>query len=343
MIRKVLAGVGITAALFAVEAGYARADKCTLKPDAVHLTVGTAAAPGSPWGSVFTTWKTVIEQKTGCAYTLDFFFNQSQGSEVTMVDKMIAKQLDIVAVTSVGLGKIDKKLLALQVPGVIRDFGTLDKVRTTMGSEFEGFLTAKKVKLITWGDVGYAHFISKGFAVHTPADLKGKNPWVYPDEPIVKMVYSKIGGVNAFPAELMQVGPNIDNGKINAMAISMLAAEMLQWNSKFDNGIDDINGIVSGAVVMSAERLAALPADVQATITDTGAKMGSSASGLKAKIRGEDAAAWTRFKGRSGVTIYALTASDKTAWDATFNDARTALKAGTFDSALVGRIEAAAK
>ena len=345
MSRNVVAGVGIVAALFAAEASHARADgdAVVVKPDAVHLTVGTAAAPGSPWGVAFTSWKKVIEKKTGGAATLDFYFNQSQGSEVTMVDKLLAKQLDIVAVTSVGLGKIDKRLLAMQVPGVIRDFATLDKVRTTMGPEFEGMLSAKKVKLISWGDIGYAHFISKGFAVHTPKDLAGKNPWIYPDEPILKIVYSKIGGVNPFSIELMQVGTSIDTGKINCMNMAMLAAEMLQWNSKFDNGIDDVSGIVAGAVIMSQDRLEGLPADVKAVVVDVGAKLGSSDYGLKARIRSEDDAAWKRFKARTGVTIYTLTDADKVEWQATSDAARTALKSGTFDAALVGRVEAAAK
>jgi len=332
MIRKVLAGVGIVAGLFAVEASHASAEM-------VKLKVGTAAAPDSPWGRVFKAWDKAIQAKTSQAYGLDFYFNQTQGSEVTMVDKMLAKQLDVVAVTSVGLGKIDKRLLALQAPGTIRSWKALDGVRSALGTEFEGFLTAKKVALVTWGDVGYAHFISKGFAVHTPDDLKGKNPWIYPDEPIQKAVFGKIGGVNPFPIDLMQVGTSIDTGKINCMSISLLAAEMLQWNSKFDNGVEDVEGIVAGAVVMSQDRLDALPADVKTTILDTGHKMGDSSSGLKALIRAEDAAAWTRFKARSGVQIYSPNDADKAKWKTVFDATRVTLKAGTFDAGLVGRIE----
>jgi len=332
MIRKVVGAFAVLGTLFAVEAHHASADM-------VKLKVGTAAAPESPWGRVFKIWDKAIRSKTSDAYGLDFYFNQTQGSEVTMVDKMLAKQLDVVAVTSVGLGKIDKRLLALQVPGSIRTWKALDGVRTAMGSEFEGYLSSKKVALITWGDVGYAHFISKGFAVHTPDDLKGKNPWIYPDEPIQKAVFAKIGGVNPFPIDLMQVGTSIDTGKINCMSISLLAAEMLQWSSKFDNGVEDVEGIVAGAVVMSQERLDALPADVKATIVDLGHKMGESGSGLKALIRSEDDAAWKRFKARSGVQIYAPNDADKAKWKTVFDATRTTLKAGTFDAGLVGRIE----
>jgi len=334
MVRKVLAGVSVSALLVGAVWGNAKAD--------TKLKVGTAAAPDSPWGVVFKTWKTAVETKTSKAVSFDFFFNSTQGSEATMVDKMKAGQMDGVAVTSVGLAKIDKRMLTMQLPGTFKSWKTVEAVRTAHGAEFEKFLTDKKVTLITYGDVGMAHFLSKGFAVKVPDDLKGKSPWVYADDPILKTVYSKIGGVNPYAAELMQVLPNLDNGKINCMSVSALAAEMLQWNSKFDNGVETVNGIVVGAVIMSSDSLDKLPADQKAAVIDTGKAMGSSASGLKQKIRNEDDAAWGRFKARTGVTIYKPSADDIAKWETVFKSARDALKTGTFDSALVTKIEGTA-
>ncbi len=334
MVRKVLAGVGFGALLVLATAGRAKAD--------VKLKVGTPAAPDSPWGQVFKTWKKAVEQKTSNAVSFDFFFNSTQGTEATMVDKMKAGQMDGVAVTSVGLSKIDKRLLTMQLPGLMKSWKTVEAVRGVVGTDFEKFLTDKKVTLITWGDVGQAHFLSKGFAVKVPDDLKGKSPWVYADDAILKTVYGQIGGVNPFPAELMSVLPNIDNGKINSMSVSALAAEMLQWNSKFDNGVDQVNGIVVGAVIMSTDALDKLPADQKAAVIDTGKAMGSSASGLKQRIRNEDDAAWGRFKARTGVTIYKPSADDISKWEAIFKKSRDTLKAGTFDAALVTKIETTA-
>jgi TRAP-type C4-dicarboxylate transport system substrate-binding protein len=331
MIRKVLMGVSALAATLVLSAGSAKAE--------TKLKLGTAAAPDSPWGQVFKTWKKAVEAKTNNAVSFDFFFNSTQGTEATMVDKMKAGQLDGAAVTSVGLGKIDKRLLAIQVPGAVRSWKAVDAVRSAIQADYDKFLTDKRFTPIAWADVGQAHFLSKGFAVHTPDDLKGKSPWVYAEDPILKTVYGKIGGVNPFPAELMSVLPNIDNGKINCMSISSLAAEMLQWNSKFDNAMDATNAIVVGGVVMSSDALDKLPADQKAAVIETGKAMGNSAAGLKNRIRNEDAAAWARFKSRTGVTIYAPTAADLAKWEALFKSSRDALKAGTFDPGLVGKIE----
>lgn len=338
MVRKLIVGVGIGALLVGAQMAMAG----SAKADATKLKVGTPAAPDSPWGQVFKTWKKAVESKTNNAVSFDFFFNSTQGTEATMVDKMKAGQMDGVAVTATGLGKIDKRLTAMQLPGIMTSWKTVDAVRTTMGAEFEKMLTDKKVTLITWGDVGYAHFLSKGFAVKVPDDLKGKSPWVYSEDPILKTVYAKIGGVNPFPSELMSVLPNLDNGKINCMSVSALAAEMLQWNSKFDNGVDAVNGIVLGAVILSTDALDKLPADQRTAVIDTGKAMGSSASGLKQRIRNEDDAAWGRYKARSGVVIYKPSADDLTKWNSKFKESRDALKAGTFDAALVTKIETTA-
>jgi len=339
MVRKVLVGVSAAAALLALSAGSAQAQ--------TKLKLGTAAAPDSPWGQVFKTWRKAVEAKTGYAegksgVSFDFFFNSTQGTEATMVDKMKAGQLDGAAVTSVGLGKIDKRLLAVQVPGVMRSWKQVDAVRGTIQAEYDKFLTDKKFTPIVWADVGKAHFLSKGFQVKVPDDLKGKSPWVYAEDPILKSVYATIGGVNPFPAELMQVLPNLDNGKINCMSVSALAAEMLQWNSKFDYAVDTVNGIVVGGLVMSSDALDKLPADQKAAVIDTGAAMGNSGAGLKARIRNEDAAAWDRFKKRTGVTLYSPTPDELAKWSNVFKTARGTLKAGTFDPGLVGKIESAA-
>ena len=336
MSRKAIVAGFVGAAVFASLVSSAQAD------EPKKLKVGTPAAPDSPWGQVFKTWKKAVETKTNSAVSFDFFFNSTQGTESTMIDKMKAGQLDGAAVTSVGLGKIDKRLLAIQVPGLIRSRKTVDAVRAAVAPEFEKYLAEKKVTVITFADVGQSHFLSKGFQVKNPDDLKGKSPWVYAEDPILKTVYGKIGGVNPFPAELMSVLPNIDNGKINCMSVSALAAEMLQWNSKFDNANDEVNGIVVGGLVMSTDALDKLPGDAKQAVLDTGKQMGESSSGLKQRIRNEDAAAWTRFKGRTGVTIYTPNSEDKAKWATVFKASRDALKAGTFDPGLVGKIETTA-
>jgi TRAP-type C4-dicarboxylate transport system substrate-binding protein len=320
----------------------ALASSSSAHADPVKLKVGTAAAADSPWGHAFKVWKKAVEAKTSKAVSFDFFYGSTKGTEVAMVDKMKAGELDGAAVTSVGLAKYDRRLLIMHTPGLIRSWKTLDAIRDELGAEFEKMLTDKKVTLVNWGDIGMAHTLSKGFAVRQPDDLKGHSPWVYADDPVVKALYGKIGGVNPVSAELMQVLPNLENGKIDCISAPAIGAEMLQWAPKFDHGVDSAAGIAVGALIMNTDALDKLPADGKKAVIETGQAMGSSDAGLKKKLRNEDKAAWERFKTRSGVTIYTPTEEDIKKWKPIFKATIDGLKGGTFDPGLMDRFVAVA-
>ena len=69
MVRKLVVGVGIGALLVGAQMAMAG----SAKADATKLKVGTPAAPDSPWGQVFKTWKKAVEAKTSNAVSFDFF------------------------------------------------------------------------------------------------------------------------------------------------------------------------------------------------------------------------------------------------------------------------------
>ena len=80
------------------------------------IKVGTLAPAPSPWGQVFKVWADAVAKKSAGRLELQIFFNGQQGDEAAMVGKMKTGQLDAAAVTAVGLGKIHKPILALQLP-----------------------------------------------------------------------------------------------------------------------------------------------------------------------------------------------------------------------------------
>ncbi len=305
--------------------------------DSVKLRIGTAAAADSPWGHAFKTWRKAVESKTDKAVSLEFFYGSSKGTEIAMVSKMKAGELDGAAVTSIGLAKYDKRMLIMHLPGLIRSWKTLDAVRAELGGELEKFLTDQKVTLINWGDIGMVHTLSAGFAVQVPNDLKGHSPWVYADDPVVKELYKQIGGVNPVSLELMQVLPNLENGKIDCISAPAIGAEMLQWAPKFDHGVDSSAGIAVGALIVNTDALDKLPGDGRAAVLGTSKAMSTSSAGLTQKLRNEDAAAWARFTARQGVTIYKPTADDIEKWKPVFKTAIENLRKSTFDANLVDR------
>ena len=330
-LQKVMAFLGALAFV----AGFGVAREARAADETVKI--GTLAPKSSPWGKVFETWVKAVSEKSGGKMELQFFYNGSQGDEDGMVGKIKSGQLDGAAVTGVGLGKVYKPILALQMP-LFTSWSKLDKARDAMKSDFEKGAKDAGFFIAGWGDVGLVRTMSKGFAVKVPDDLKGKKPYYIRADSIMPAIYSAIGGVSGVPLNVPEVLPNLNTGAINVINAPCLAAEQLQWAGKLDNINDSPSATAIGALIFSQKRIDALPADLKTILTDTGKV---AASALTSKIRSEDDAAFGRLKGK--MTVTTPSADDKSKWEAIFKQARQKLAQGTFSSDLVTKLEGYAK
>jgi TRAP-type C4-dicarboxylate transport system substrate-binding protein len=302
------------------------------------IKFGTLAPEASPWGQVFKVWADAVQQKSGGALQLQFFFNGTQGDEAAMVAKMKAGQLDGAAVTAVGLGKIYRPILALELPGLFTTWSKLDAARTALKPQLEKGATDAGFTILGWGDVGARHLFSKGFQVKTPDDLKGKNPYLWRDDDAQPFLYQAIGGITPVPLNVPEVLPKLNTGAVNVVIAGALAAEQLQWTSKLDTVSEDISGMAIGAIVISSKRLAGL-SDAQRTIVTGTASLAASA--LTSRIRAQDDASFAKVKGK--MTVVTLSADQKGKWDALYTQVRKRLQQGVFPAALVNQLEALAK
>jgi TRAP-type C4-dicarboxylate transport system substrate-binding protein len=298
------------------------------------IKIGTLAPGASPWGQVFKVWAEAVKQKSGGNVELQFFFNGQQGDEGAMVGKMKDGQLDGAAVTAVGLSKIHKPILALQIPGLFTTWGKLDAARDAMKGEFEKGVSDAGFRLLGWGDVGAAHLMSKGFAVKSPDDLKGKKPYMWRDDAVQPILFQIIGGITPVPLNIPEVLPNLNTGAVDIVIAPALAAEQLQWASKLDTIVADVSGMGIGALVMSAKRLDALSEEHRNIIMETGR---IAANALTKRIRAEDDAAFGRLKGK--MTVVNLSEDEKNKWAGIFKQVRQRLVQGTFSPDLVAKLE----
>ncbi|WP_170319439.1 TRAP transporter substrate-binding protein DctP [Polyangium spumosum] len=298
------------------------------------IKIGTLAPKSSPWGQVFSVWEKAVKEKSGGRLELQFFYNGQQGDEGAMVGKMKAGQLDGAAVTAVGLGKVYKPILALQMPGLFSSWAKLDAAREAMRPEFEKGAADAGFRILGWGDVGRAHLMSKGFAIRSPGDFAGKKPYVWRDDAAMPVFFQVVGGVTPVPLNIPEVLPNLNTGAINVLVAPALAAEQLQWASKLDHIVADTSGFAIGALVVNSKKIDALPGDLKAILQDTGKV---AANALTQRIRKEDDAAFGRLKGK--MTVVELTADEKAKWQGLFKQVRGRLTQGTFAPGLVAKLE----
>lgn len=302
------------------------------------IKIATLAPASSPWGQVLKVWADSVDKKSSGAVTLQFFFNGQQGDEAAVVGKVKDGQLDGAVLTAVGLGKVYKPILALQMPGLFTSWSKLDAARDQMKGEFEKGVKDAGFTLLGWGDVGAVHRLSKGFAVKTPDAMKGKKPHLWRDDAMQPIFYQVIGGITPVPLNTQEVLPSLNTGVIDIVLAPSLAAEQLQWSSKLDTIDADVSFLSIGALVISSKRLDSLSQANRDIVIDTGR---IAANALTKRIRSEDSAAFDRLKGK--MTVVNLSTDERAKWDAVYKQTRARLKQDVFSAALVDKLEALAR
>lgn len=298
-----------------------------------ELRVATLAPKASSWGKIFRVWQKAVSDKTRGELKLEVYYNGVHGMEAAMVGKVKSRQLDGAVVSSVGLAEIYRDVLALQLPGLITDWPTLDRVRNTMAPEIEKGFTDAGFSLVSWADVGLVRPFSAGFAVRTPAAIKGKRPLVYSDDPILPTLYQTIGGVVPTPTRVMEVLPALRTGTANVIFAPGLAVEQLQWAPHLDHVTDWIMVCVIGGTVFRKDSIDAMPSDVRATFLEIQKRVGE----IQTKqVRKDDQAAYDRVSKR--MKVEKLGPSEKKAWDDLAREAVRRLSQATFPRPVVERV-----
>jgi len=316
--KTLVATLGALAVLMGFASKEARADEV--------IKIGTLAPRQSVWGQVFQVWETAVDKKSGGKLKLQFFYNGQQGDEGAMVGKMKAGQLDGAAITAVGLSKIYKPILVLQIPGALNTWEKLEKAQSALKGDFEKGVHDGGFELLGWGHVGRAHLFLKGDGkISKPEDLKSRKPYMWRDD-IISPVFYSVAGATPVPLNVPEVLPQLKTGAIDTINAPSLAVEQLQWAPQLSQASNQVTGCAIGALVLKA-----LPGDLRTILTDTGKIAGQA---LTTKIKSEDEAAFGRMK----LTHFDV---DQGAFDKAFKEVRKRLGQGTFDPALIKKVEEA--
>lgn len=299
------------------------------------LKMGSLAPSQSPWAQVLNVWGRAVKESTKEELVIRFYWNGTQGDESSMVEKVKTGQLHGLVSTAVGLGKIHKPILALQMPGVFSSWAKLDSARNALMSEFQEGANANKFTILGWGDIGRMHWYSKGYAVTNPASLAGKKPYVWRDDDIHRTLFRSIPGVTAVPLGVPEVVPALNSNRMDAAHTPALTCGQLQWISRFDHVVVDSHGYMLGALVLSKEALDNLPADQQRILRDTGKAAGGE---LTTRIRNEDNLALERHK--KSLKPHNLTDAEKAEWAKLYTTVRKELgDRQVFSKELIQKIE----
>ena len=232
----------------------------------VEIKIATVAPSGSAWMKIFKKMKKKILKETGGAVKLRFYPGQVQGDEKDVVRKMRTGQLQGGSFTAVGMGKLNPKVLVLQMPMLFATTGQLDRVRKAMRAEFEKSFMDKGYVLLGWGDVGWVYIFSKN-PIDSQQSLKKQKVWVWKDDPISKAMM-KVAGVSPRLLGLPAVYPALNTGMVNAVYNAPLACLTLQWYTKVKYYTDYRLAIAIGATVINKKTWDKIPAELQKKVME---------------------------------------------------------------------------
>lgn len=301
---------------------------------AEELTLGTLAPKDSVWGRVFSVWAEAVEKKSGGRLTLRIYWNGTQGDEQAMIGKLKAGQLDGVTASSLGLSRLHKPILALQMPGVFKTWEALDRARDALRPEFEKAAESEGFFISGWGDVGRLRSMGRGMGLRVPEDLRGKRVLSWRNDPIGPTLYQMIEGASTVPLSAPEVLPALRTKTIDVLGAPALAAEQLQWAPHLTHIGAESSVFAIGGMVWSRRKLEGLPPDVREILRETGAV---ASKALLGRIRQEDDAAFARMS--SKMTVVTLGDAERKRWADLFTKVRARLAQGTFAPDLVKRVE----
>jgi TRAP-type C4-dicarboxylate transport system substrate-binding protein len=292
-----------------------------------ELKIATLAPKGSSWMNAFERMDRRIRKETDGEVGLKIYPGGVMGDESAMVRKMRTGQLDGGALTSVGLGEIEKQLLVLQLPLTFRNYKELDYVRDKMSGTFQGMLDEKGFHLLHWGDVGFNYLFSNT-PVKSPDDIKKTKPWVWDSDPITNSVM-EVANVNAVPLGVPEVMSSLSTGVIDAFLNSPYGAVALQWYTEAKYVTNYRLAVVIGALIVTEKALDSLPEEHRKVVKDIADEEGKK---LLAQIRQDNKKAISTIQ-KAGIKV--VNPENKSKWKQIAEKTREELTGDLFPKTLV--------
>ena len=296
----------------------------------IRIKLGTLAPEGSPWFDgvhrIGARWK----KATHGDVVLKVYPGGVAGDEDDMLRKIRIGQLHAASVTGIGLSRITRDTLALQIPMMIRSYDELDYLRAQMGPRIRAKLREEGFVVLHWGDAGWVHFFSKK-PVSTPEELAKLKLFVWSGDPASEAAW-KAAGFNPVPMSATDVLSGLQTGLVESFATTPLYALTSQWFGLASNMVEVRWAPLNGATVVSTKVWDQIPAEQQATLLEISEDEGKRAMKEVRELGTKAVKAMTD----RGLKVTSVTPAQEKAWQSVAEKAYATIRgqvveAETFD------------
>lgn|SRR5688572_2093836 len=298
------------------------------------LKLGTAAPDGTNWWKVLDRmaqrWRTASNGKVD----LRVLPGGTQGDENKMLDKLKLGQLQVVAISGIGLSTEAPGVGALQIPMLVDSYAGLDRLRAGLEPRLEKELAAKGLVVLNWSDVGWVHFFTKRQA-RTPSDIKTMKLFITAGDVESERIYRDMG-FSPVPIPVTNLLTSLKTGMIEAFDVPPLFAIGNQTVGLVNYMIDIKWAPIVGATVVDAKVWQTIPAPLRDQLMKIARNTGEE---LRGEIRAQEGKAIRNISTSGLKVVNDLTPAEIEQWRTTAKEAQQRLRgkiipADIFDEAV---------
>ena len=324
-LARLVFSAALTALLISPTTGYSQ----------TVMRLGTAAPDGTSWWKILDRMAQRWRKESGGKIDLHILPGGTQGDESKMLDKLKLRQLQVVAISGVGLSTEVPGVGALQIPMLVDSYAGLDRLRAGLEPRLEKALSDKGYVVLNWSDVGWVHFFTKRPA-RTPSDLKPMKLFITAGDLDSERLYREMG-FTPVPIPVTNLLTSLKTGMIEAFDVPPLFALANQSVGLVSHMIKLKWAPVVGATIVDRRVWETIPPPLRDQLMKIARSTGEE---LRAEIRSQEEKAIKNMGNTSGLKIVDdLSPAEIAQWQATAKTAQqklrgTLIPADIFDEAV---------
>ena len=205
--------------------------------EAQVMRLATVAPRGSAWYLILDKMVAAIGRDTGGEVRIRIIAGGAAGDESDMIRKMRLGQVQIAAMSNVGLAELDASAWTLSIPMVFRDYPEWDHVREAMNPAIEEALQGHGFRTLAWADVGWLHFFASE-PVNSLDDLKNLKLAGAASDPTV-LDLLRWAGFDPVQINTVELVSGFQTGLVEAAPLPVILAEgsQLYRSAEFMNDL----------------------------------------------------------------------------------------------------------
>lgn len=225
----------------------------------VVIRIGSVAPARSPWDKALEDVAREWERISNGAVQVKIYPGGIAGSELDMVRKMRLGVLQGGVFTNLGLAKIERSALALNMPFVFESLEEFDAVFEGVKPSLEKAVESKGFKVILWTHAGWVNFFAKEPVVY-PDDLRKHKVSVPSDEPELEQVWKRMG-YQVVPGDLKDLMVQLQSGMVTCAYLPALLAASGQYFALVPHMLDLPLSPLVGGLILSDKAWASIPSE----------------------------------------------------------------------------------